>query len=125
MRTIRFTIPYPTGKGQKAKFCRDYGLNAIYSGKFWAKRNRDKDYWHWMVLNCLRQQRIKKEIFFKPVSITFYWDDGLDVDNHAYMGKLIVDALKGYLIENDSKKYVKEVVHRFHEGDIVVEVVEV
>ena len=93
-----------------------YGLNAIYAGKHWTKRRQDSEYWHYHVRNELRKQGIKKHIFDKPVRIVFSWDDRLDIDNHAYMGKLIADSFKGYFIEDDSRKYYEEVVHRFYKS---------
>lgn len=48
----------------------------------------------------------------------------MDIDNHAYMGKMIVDGLKGYLLTDDSRKYVRGVVHRFHDRDCVLVQVE-
>lgn len=116
---IKFTIPYPKGK-KKAAFCKQYGLNAIYAGKHWNKRKDDKDYWHLLVPQCLREQGVKREVFKKPVVIAFYWNDGLDIDNHAYMAKLIIDSLKGYLLTEDDKRYVVEVVHRFHDGECIL-----
>lgn len=119
---VNFTIPYPK---KKAKFCKQYGLNAIYAGKHWTKRQADKDYWHLLVLQCLREQKIPQKVFTTPVAITFYWNDGLDIDNHAYMAKLIIDSVRGYLLTDDDKRYVVEVMHRFHgDGTILIEMSE-
>lgn len=122
---IRFTIPYPKlpkGKGLSSV----YGLNAIYAGKHWAKRQKDSEYWHVLVQNELRKQGIKRKLFQKPVRIAFSWDDKLDVDNHAYMAKMITDALKGYLITDDSRKYYQETINKFYRGDkILVEIEEI
>ena len=43
----------------------------------------------------------------------------LDIDNHAIMGKMIVDAMKGRVIEDDSRRWVKGVCHYFHDGDYI------
>ena len=72
------------------------------------------------VHNQLRKQGVVRRVYEKPVRITFAWNDRLDVDNHAYMGKMIVDALKGWLIADDNKQYVAEVVHRFGTEDEIV-----
>lgn len=101
-------IPYP-------KSLKGYSLNDIYAGKHWSLRKKDADYWRYSVWHALQEQGIRKKIISKPVTITFSWCDRLDVDNHAYMGKLIVDALKGYLLQDDSKKYYKEVRHKYHD----------
>ena len=60
----------------------------------------------------------------KPISVTFFWNTRMDIDNHAYMGKMIVDALKGYLIKDDSKKYVRSVKHEFYDGKDITIVIE-
>ena len=48
-----------------------------------------------------------------------HWNDRLDIDNHAIMGKMIVDAMKGRVIEDDSRRWVKGVCHYFHDGDYI------
>jgi hypothetical protein len=109
----------------KAKFCREYGLNSIYAGKHWTKRNADKDYWHWLVKEALAKVS-PLQAFIKPICITFYWNDGLDCSNHAYMAKMIEDCLKGYIITDDSRQYVQEIRHKFYDEQfITVEVTEV
>lgn len=84
METVEFTIDYPASKKGKSEFCRRYGLNAYYAGKHWAERKRDAD---------------------------TLWDDGLDVDNHAAIGKAILDACKGRIIVDDDRRYVREIHH--------------
>lgn len=50
----------------------------------------------------------------------------MDLDNHAVMGKMIVDALRGLLIQNDNRRWLKGVSHQWHDEDfILVEVEEV
>lgn len=110
-----FTLPYPKIKG----FAKEYGLNAIYAGKHWTARQRDSKYWHSLVLAELKRQRIAPKEFDRPVSITFLWDDRMDCSNHAYLGKMIEDAIKGYLIRDDSRRYVQEIHHLFHAGGYI------
>ena len=116
---MKFTIPYPKTKKGKAFWNKTYGLNAIYAGKHWAKRVEDKNCWEELVLICLKQQKIPVKIFDNPVEIQFKWNDNMDIDNHAYMGKMIVDALKGYLLKDDNKKHYAEVTHKFHDKDFI------
>jgi hypothetical protein len=105
-------------------FCKEYGLNSIYAGKHWARRKADKEDWHYLVKQALNSARPLK-MFDKPVRINFYWNDNLDCSNHAYMGKMIEDCLKGYIIKDDSRRYVKEICHKFHdEPFIAVEIME-
>ena len=104
---IRFTIDYPKA------FAKEYGLNAYYAGLHWAVREQRADAWHRRVHAALRDESIRPRLFRKPVRITFFWDDRLDIDNHAIAAKCTVDALRGYLLENDSRRYVRAVGHRF------------
>ena len=104
---IRFTIDYPKA------FAKEYGLNAYYAGLHWSVRKKRADAWHWMVRAALKSQGIRPRIFQKPVKITFWWDDRLDIDNHAIAAKCTVDALKGCLLADDSRRYVRAVEHRF------------
>ena len=124
MRKEIFHIDYPKGPQGRKEWSRRYGLNALYATKHWAERKKDSDHWHLMVRAVLTSQRIKRAEFTAPARITFLWDDGLDIDNHAYMGKMIVDALKGYLLHDDSRKWLAEVRHRFHDGKRITVVVE-
>ena len=50
----------------------------------------------------------------------------MDIDNHAIMGKMIVDAMKGRVIEDDNRRWLKSVSHNFHDEDYIqVEIREV
>lgn len=94
-------------------------MNAYYAGKHWSKRKRDAEFWHMMVRSCMNSQDVRRAPFKRPVVITFHWNDRLDIDNHAIMGKMIVDAMKGRVIEDDSRRWVKGVCHYFHDGDYI------
>ena len=117
--TVEFTLPYPINQRQKASFCRQFGLNSIYAGKHWAARNEDKKFWMHLVAVELKRQQVPERYFDRPVRIMFGWDDGLDIDNHAYMGKMIVDALKGHLLKDDSRKYLVSVAHEFRQDGCI------
>lgn len=120
---IRFAIPYPPTKAGKSAFCRRFGLNAYYAGKNHYVRKRDADELHLLAWASMRKAGIRKEPVTGPVEIRFYWNDGLDVDNHAVMGKAFLDAMKGYIIRDDNRKWVRKVSHAFWKGnDILVEV---
>ena len=86
-------------------------LNKIYSGIFWAKRKKQKDEIKTLVKIALRG---KKEIKFSvPVEIEMQFNSRLDVSNHAYIFKMIEDAIKERgIIEDDTDKYVKKCVMR-------------
>lgn len=114
---VEFKIHYPSAKKEKNRWSKQYGLNAIYAGKHWAVRQKDSQFWHNLVKVELLNQGIERLIFESQVHITFFWNDKLDIDNHAYMGKMIVDSLKDYLLADDSKRYLSGITHKFHKHD--------
>ena len=117
-----FRIEYPNTPAGKKDWNKRFSDNAYYAGKHWAVRKKDADYWHNMVRACMDRQGVRKRPFEKPVEILLFWNDRLDVDNHSIMGKMIVDAMKGRLIQQDSRKWVKGVSHAFHDrGDFIWE----
>ena len=117
--TITFIIPYPKTKEGKARWNRQFGLNAYYSGKHWAIRKKDAEYWHHIVRDDMKLQKVRNFPFENPVIITFYWNDRLDCSNHAVMAKMIEDAMKGYVIKDDSRRYVRGIEHYFHDEDYI------
>lgn len=124
MKKIILFIPY--GNLRK-DFAARYGLNAYYAGKHWSQRQKDAKYWHAITEQAMNDAGIKKDHkpFTKPVSVKLYWNDKLDLDNHAAMGKMIVDALKGRIIEDDSRKYLASVQHYWHDCPFIkVEIAE-
>lgn len=120
---IKFTIPYPPTKKGKSIFCKRFGLNAYYAGKHWSARKRDAEELHWLTRSAMRRAGIRERMLQRPVEITFRWDDRLDIDNHAVLGKAIVDGMKGYILQDDNRRYVRRVCHEFWDGgEIQVEV---
>lgn len=116
---ISFTLPYPDGKKAKTAFCRRFGLNAYYGGKHWAARKTDAEYIHTLTYRALRKAKLPRGVLDHPVEIRFLWDDGLDIDNHAALGKMIVDALKGYLLEDDDPRRFRKVSHEYWSGGAI------
>lgn len=116
---IEFVIPYPSSKAERTRWSKNFGLNAIYAGKHWKARRADSQYWHALVRAQMHRQDIPMEVFRHPVCVTFGWNDHLDIDNHAYMGKMIVDAMKEYCLADDSRKYVVGIKHEFHNRDCI------
>lgn len=121
-----FKIFYPaTASGKKAWASR-FGMNAYYAGKHWSQRREDAEYWHLLTRSAMNKEGVRRRPFDKPVEISFLWNDRLDLDNHAVMGKMIVDAMKGMLINDDSRRWLKGIYHGFHdENYILVQVREV
>lgn len=116
---IRFEIQYPQGKKGKSSWNRRFGLNAYYAGKSWPERKRDAEELHMIARAAMHRAGITPEIIQGPVALTFYFDDGLDCSNHAMLVKTIEDAMKGYIIKDDSRKYVQSITMRFHDRDCI------
>lgn len=106
--------------------CND-SLNNIYSSKHWTHRKSYVNAIHTIVRNALKSNRVPKEIFRRPVAIRLVYPlDNLDIDNHGYFAKCVVDGLKGWVIKDDTRKYVVEICQRFESREnIKVEVCEV
>ena len=76
---IVFEIKYPDSPAGQREWNRRYGLNAYYSGKHYAVRRKDANYWHELTVIALLQSKVEQKLFEKPVKITFYWDDNLEI----------------------------------------------
>ena len=116
---IEIHIPYPATKNMQKMWNAEYGMNAIYAGKHWSKRSQDAQLWHYMVNGELNKIKGGYKMFDSPVIITFYFNDRLDVSNHAYIVKLIEDGLKGRVIKDDSQKYVKGIEMYLHKENFI------
>ena len=110
--TIEFTVPYPV---RKSAWTKRYGLNAYWSGKNHHVREADARDLEALVRLCLRQQNIPIRLFEKPVSISFWHNTGMDINNHAAVEKMIVDAIKGWVLHGDGRKYYREKHSFFHD----------
>ena len=118
--TESFRIYYPKSKAEQKRWSKEYGMNAYYAGKHWSRRKEDAEYWHLLTRSALNRQEVRKTPFEKPVVITILWNDRLDIDNHAVMGKMIVDAIKDRLINDDNRRWVKGICHFFHDEDYIL-----
>ena len=108
MCVVTFTIPYPPQK-QRSAFFRRYGLNAYYTGKHWAQRKKDAEELHELTVLSMKKAKIRKEPLQFPVKLVFRFNDRLDCSNHAILVKIIEDAMKGWIIKDDSRRYVKSI----------------
>lgn len=116
---IVFEIPYPPTKQGKSAWNRRFGLNAYYTGKHWAQRKKDAEELHALAHLAMQDAHVCQELVSGPVEVRFYWNDGLDVDNHAALGKAFVDAMKGWLLPDDNREWFRRVVHDFWDGDTI------
>ncbi len=102
------------------------GLNQIYSGGHWSKRDKLAREVHSMTKQAMMAKGIPKRILNNPVRVTLHYNSRLDIDNHGYLAKMIIDSLKGWIITDDSKKYVKAVNQCFWGQDgVLVEIEEI
>ena len=114
---IRFLIDF--------KVTGEYGMNKLYSGVHWTVRKRQADFIHSLVQTTLYANKIPKKLFKNPVKVTISYNSKLDIDNHGYISKLIIDGMKGYLITDDKRKYMVSLEQKFwDEEGILVEVEE-
>lgn len=113
---VRFTV--------REKKIGQYSLNKIYSGRHPRLRMQDANYWRVLVRNELQKQKIPKKIMREPVKISFGWPGRLDLDNYAYIRKMIIDALKGWVLEDDGQKFVAELYEILIKGDVITVQVE-
>lgn len=115
-----FRIYYPKSKAEMKRWTKEYGLNKYYSGCHWSIRKRDAEFWHLLTRSAMNRQEVRRTPFEKPVEISLLWNDRLDIDNHAVMGKMIVDAMKGRLINDDNRKWLKGIYHGFHDEEYIL-----
>jgi hypothetical protein len=93
-----------------------FSLNGIYGGLHWATRLKQSRQIHRMIGFTLLSKKIPIKLFKSPVNIVFGWNSKLDLDNHGYLAKLIIDGLKGYLIKNDTRNYIRTILHTWWQG---------
>ena len=113
--TESFVIPYPKSEAERKQWNRLYGFNAYYAGKHWTRRSEDANMWHSLVAYEMERQQVRKTPMERAVILRFYWNDRLDLSNHAVMAKMIEDAMKGRVIRDDSRKWVCGIEHYFHD----------
>ena len=118
-KTVMFKIDYPPSKAGKTAWYRRYGLNAYYAGKHWAVRQKDAEYWHTITRAAVKECIKKPVILDNPVVIEAYFNDNMDASNHAAILKMVEDSLKGLLIHDDNRRYVKGVSMFFHNEDYI------
>lgn len=116
---VKFTVPLKI-IGKK------YGLNEIYKGIHWSVRKKTAEEIHELMYYSMMAQHVPKKLFKRPVVISISYNSNLDCDNHGYLTKMLVDGLKGYLIEDDKREFVDEIRQKFYDGkDILIEIWEV
>lgn len=105
MNEVEFVLPI--------KINSKLSLNSIYKLGHWSRRKKQSEEIHKFVKMSLLSQRVPKIIFENPIDISFSWNSKLDLDNHGYLAKLIIDGLKGYLIKDDTQKYIHSIYHQY------------
>ncbi len=112
----RFYIDYKiTGKDS---------TNSIYAGKHWSTRNNYANTIKPLIISALNKCNINKSVkknITKPIFIGFLFpNDRIDIDNHSYFKKVVIDCLKGRAIHDDTKKYVLGTMDSFYDGDKIL-----
>lgn len=120
MASEQFKIYYPKRKAEQKRWSKEYGLNKYYAGCHWSIRKRDAEYWHLVTRAAMSKHGVRLRPFEKPVILTFFFNDRLDCSNHAMFIKMIEDGMKGRLITDDSKKFVKGIESYFHDEDYIL-----
>ena len=120
MASEQFRIYYPKNQKIKSQWSKQYGMNAYYAGKPWQVRRQDAEFWHYLTRSEMNKQGVRKRPFENPVILTFYFNDRLDLSNHGMYIKLIEDGMKGRLIADDSRRYVKGIECYFHNEDYIL-----
>lgn len=105
MKDITFTIPLQIDKSL-----------SLNDKSHYYRKNKAKQEIAQMVYYTLAHKRIPKKPFNKPVTVTIQYDSSLDIDNHGFVAKAIIDGLKGYLLHDDDKRYVTRLVQEFQQG---------
>lgn len=124
--TEEFRIPYPDNPKGRKSWSRDYGFNRFYAGVHWAKRKQAADYWHRLTRRWMALCGCRETPFGLPVRIEYFFNDRLDSTNHSVMVKMIEDAMKGVIIYDDNRRWVKGFSVAFHDEDcILVRVTEI
>ena len=93
----------------------DMDLTPNWAGKKPCVRAEDARDFKTLVRLCLRQQGVPVRLFEKPVSISFWHNTRMDVDNHAAIEKMTVDAIKGWLLRDDDRRHYREKHSFFHD----------
>ena len=113
--TTSFNIPYPATVSGKRAWNKTYGMNKYWSGCHWSIRKKDAEFWHSVVKAEMARQGVGAVPYTSPVIITMVFNDRLDSINHAAMFKMIEDAMKGTVIVDDSRKWVRGSEIYFHD----------
>ena len=94
----------------------DLSLN---SRSHWAKKAKAKAEIQESVRYALLEIGVRNmEPFNEPVEITIKYNTKLDIDNHGFISKCIIDGIRYMkIISDDTKKYVPRVVQERWNGD--------
>ena len=115
--SIQFTI-------KNYKLTKTDSLNEIYSSKHWRGRNEYAKGIHLFVNNAMKHAGLTKAkdvLFNDRVDVVIeYPEDGLDIDNHGYFSKCIIDAMKGVVVKDDNPKRIKSLYQTFADRDNIL-----
>ena len=90
--------------------------NRIYSGIHYSIRQSHIDLIHGLTIQAMKEYGIEKKPLNYPVKCTYWFDDRLDLSNNSYVMKMIEDAMKGWIIKDDSRNYIKQITMKWWNG---------
>ena len=93
-----------------------YSLNSIYSGRHWSRRASIAKEIHSLIRLEIKARGLKRDIE-KPCELWLYYNSKLDCSNHGFLTKCIEDGMKGLLIKDDTRKYIKGIYQGFWNGE--------
>jgi hypothetical protein len=106
---------------KKISFILDYKItgkdstNAIYASKNpWARSKYAQDVKDFIRWHLISQKINKQKNDDKTFTVKFAFPpDRLDIDNHSYFAKCVIDACKGWIIKDDKAKYIQGITLAF------------
>jgi hypothetical protein len=84
--------------------------NVFYEARHWTVRNGYKNKYKKIYLIMLLEAKVKR---MSEIALVVRYNTGHDVDNTSILGKMLVDTMKGSIIENDNKKFYKTRVTQY------------
>lgn len=101
---------------------RPVSWNRLYSQRHWSKRKALVDEVHLLTRAAIP---VDVQMYEQPVAITVTaFSRGVPIDADNVAAKLYIDTLKGWLIQDDDRRFVREVTTRsMRDNDPRVEIV--
>lgn len=84
----------------------------VWSNWHWSKKAEYKVYWENLILEQVKNNKLKRTKGKVNIVLTFYFKHTLrDLDNFVIKG--LIDGLKRCLIQDDSVEYIERIILEF------------